>query len=119
MIKKEVNRAEELEKLKTVIVENMKKMCSYCNIIPYQNQLGIGYTSKKQIICEVCLMSQLEPKYETDCTNSEKCGMKVKLVKQSAKGECRLCRMQQENIPCYACNCQKPNIIICIKCVIK
>ena len=45
IIKKEVNRVEELEKLKNGIVENMKKMCSYCNIIPYQNQLGIGYTS--------------------------------------------------------------------------
>lgn len=46
-VKKVVNRAEELEKLKTNIVDNMKKMCSYCNIIPYQNQLGIAYTSKK------------------------------------------------------------------------
>jgi hypothetical protein len=63
-------------------------MCSYCNIIPYQNQLGVALTQKKQIICEVCLMTQIEPKNETECLNTEKCAIKVKLNKQPAKAEC-------------------------------
>jgi hypothetical protein len=57
------------------------KQCTKCMIIPYHNTLGIGVYNKDQVICEVCLMTQLDSRIELDCLNTEKCALKVKLNK--------------------------------------
>jgi hypothetical protein len=44
-----------------------------CNINPKYNQLGIVLLEDKKIICELCLMTQKEPKNEIKCIKTYGC----------------------------------------------
>ena len=73
----------------------LRKNCSSCGTVPYANKIGCAFSSlKKDVLCEVCLMTQIEPRMEVDCEKSQTCSRKVKLDKAQVEANtvsCNIC----------------------------